>query len=74
MWGGIRVLNYFLSEEQQMIKELAAQIAREKVRPAAAELDEREEFPREILKGPGPVGSFRGVDTGGIRGPRRGNL
>ncbi|NLN16928.1 MAG: acyl-CoA dehydrogenase [Firmicutes bacterium] len=43
-------MNYFLSEEQQMIKELAAQIAREKVRPAAAELDEREEFPREILK------------------------
>ena len=43
-------MDYFLSEEQQMIKELAAQIAREKVRPAAAELDEREEFPREILK------------------------
>lgn len=44
------MVNYFLSEEQQMIKELAAQIAREKVRPVAADLDEREEFPREILK------------------------
>lgn len=43
------VLNYFLTEEQNMIKGLAAKIAREKIAPQAPQLDETEEFPREIL-------------------------
>ncbi len=43
-------MHYFLTEEQQMIQDLAAQIAREKVRPIRAELDEQEEFPWEIMK------------------------
>jgi len=43
-------MDYFLTEEQMMIKELAAQIADEKVVPVRAELDEKEEFPREIMK------------------------
>jgi len=41
---------YPLTEEQQMIKEVARQIAEEKIIPQRAELDEKEEFPREILK------------------------
>jgi len=43
-------VDYFLTEEQQMIKEIAAKIATEKVRPVRAELDETEEFPRDIMK------------------------
>ena len=43
-------MDYFLSEEQLMIKELCAQIAQEKVVPVRAELDEKEEFPWEIMK------------------------
>ncbi len=43
-------MDYFLTEEQQMIQELAAQIAREKIRPVRAQLDEDEEFPWEIMK------------------------
>lgn len=43
-------MDYFLTEEQTMIKELAAQIADEKVVPVRAELDEKEEFPWEIMK------------------------
>ncbi len=43
-------MNYFLTEEQQMIRELAEQIATEKIRPVRAELDEREEFPWDIMK------------------------
>jgi butyryl-CoA dehydrogenase len=43
-------LNYFLTEEQQMIQDLAAQIAREKIRPQRAELDETEAFPTELMK------------------------
>ena len=43
-------MNYFLTEEQEMIKELASQIAREKIRPVRAELDEQEEFPWDIMK------------------------
>ncbi|NLK07450.1 MAG: acyl-CoA dehydrogenase [Firmicutes bacterium] len=42
-------MEYFLTEEQQMIKELAARIAEERVKPVAAELDEKEEFPWEIM-------------------------
>jgi len=39
-----------LTEEQQEIVELARKIAVEKIAPKAAELDEKEEFPREIMK------------------------
>jgi butyryl-CoA dehydrogenase len=43
-------VDYFLTEEQRMIQELAAQIAKEKIRPIRAQLDENEEFPWEIMK------------------------
>ncbi len=43
-------MNYFLTEEQQMIKDLAAQIAREKVEPVALEYDESQGFPTEIVE------------------------
>lgn len=43
-------MDYFLGEEQLMIKDLARQIADDKVMPIRAELDEKEEFPWEIMK------------------------
>ena len=43
-------MNYFLTEEQQMIVDVARQITDEKIIPQRAELDEKEEFPTEILK------------------------
>jgi butyryl-CoA dehydrogenase len=43
-------MDYFLTEEQQMIRDLARQIAEEKVVPVRAELDETGEFPWEIMK------------------------
>ena len=43
-------MDYFLTEEQQMIKEVARKIAEERIKPLRAELDEKEEFPRELLK------------------------
>ncbi|MBI4777670.1 acyl-CoA dehydrogenase family protein [Candidatus Desantisbacteria bacterium] len=43
-------MNYFLTEEQQMIKDLSAKIAAEKAVPLVAELDEKEEFPWEVMK------------------------
>jgi len=43
-------VDYFLTEEQKMIKDLARQIAEEHVKPVRAELDETEEFPWEIMK------------------------
>ena len=43
-------MDYFLTEDQVMIKELTRQIAEEKVIPARHELDEKEEFPWEIMK------------------------
>ena len=43
-------MNYFLTPEQQMIQDLARKIAVEKILPVRAELDEKEEFPWEIVK------------------------
>ena len=43
-------MDYFLSEEQIMTRDLARQIAEEKVVPVRRELDEKEEFPWEIMK------------------------
>ncbi len=42
-------MDYFLTEEQRMLKELARKIAEEKVMPVRAELDEKEEFPWEMM-------------------------
>jgi alkylation response protein AidB-like acyl-CoA dehydrogenase len=56
-------LNYFLTDEQQMIRELARKIAVEKVIPVRAELDEKEEFPWEIMRFCGDAGLF-GVSIG----------
>lgn len=43
-------MNYFLNEHQKQIVELTAKIAKERVLPVRAELDEKEEFPWEIIK------------------------
>ncbi len=43
-------MDYFLTEEQQMIVDVARQIADEKIIPKRAELDEKDEFPVDILK------------------------
>ena len=43
-------VNYFLTEEQQMIVDLARQITRDKIIPVRARLDETEEFPWDIMK------------------------
>jgi alkylation response protein AidB-like acyl-CoA dehydrogenase len=43
-------MDYFLTETQQEIQNLARQIARERVKPVRAELDEKEEFPWDIMK------------------------
>ncbi|OQX09313.1 MAG: acyl-CoA dehydrogenase [Desulfobulbaceae bacterium A2] len=43
-------MDYFLTEEQQMIVETARQIAEEKIIPLRAELDEKNEFPSAILR------------------------
>jgi len=43
-------MDYFLTEEQIMIRDLARQIAKEKILPVRAELDEKGEFPRDIMR------------------------
>lgn len=51
-------LDYFLTPEQQSIRDLARKIAVEKIIPVRAELDEKEEFPWEILKVCAETGLF----------------
>jgi butyryl-CoA dehydrogenase len=64
-------LDYFLTPEQKSIQNLARKIALEKVVPVRAELDEKEEFPWEIIRLCGETGLF-GVsieeDYGGFGG------
>jgi alkylation response protein AidB-like acyl-CoA dehydrogenase len=43
-------LEYFLTEQQKTLKNLARRIAEERVLPVRAELDEKEEFPHSIMK------------------------
>lgn len=43
-------MDYFFTEEQKMIKKLAGRIADEKIKPRRAELDEKEEFPWDIVE------------------------
>jgi butyryl-CoA dehydrogenase len=62
-------MDYFLSDEHKMIKELARKIAEEKIKPVRAELDEKELFPRDILKEMAKVDLFRVLvppDCGGF--------
>lgn len=42
-------MDYFLNDEQQMVQDLARQVAEEKVLPIRAEYDEKEEFPDEVM-------------------------
>lgn len=44
------MLDYGLSEEEQMIRDLARKVAVEKIIPVRAELDEKEEFPWDLMK------------------------
>ena len=43
-------MDYFLTDEQKMVKDLARKIAEEKVKPVRAELDESGQFPWDIMK------------------------
>jgi butyryl-CoA dehydrogenase len=43
-------MDYLLSDEQKMIKDLAHKIAEEKIRPVAAKYDVSEEYPWEVMK------------------------
>jgi butyryl-CoA dehydrogenase len=43
-------MDYLLTEEQKMIRQLARKVSEEKVKPVRAELDESGKFPWEIMK------------------------
>ncbi|ADJ25715.1 acyl-CoA dehydrogenase domain protein [Dehalogenimonas lykanthroporepellens BL-DC-9] len=64
-------MEYFLNELQSEVRNLARTIAEEKVLPVRAELDEKEEFPVEIMKDIAASGLF-GIaipeELGGIGG------
>jgi butyryl-CoA dehydrogenase len=43
-------LEYFLTEQQQTLKSLARKIAEQRILPVRAKLDEKEEFPWDLIK------------------------
>jgi len=62
-------MNHFLTEEQHMIKETAHEIAVKKIKPAAIEYDEKNEFPWDIQKviaEAGLCGVYIGEEHGGM--------
>jgi alkylation response protein AidB-like acyl-CoA dehydrogenase len=52
-------VQYFLNEQQQMVRSLARRIAEERIIPVRAELDEKEEFPWPIMKELAAADMFR---------------
>ncbi|MEE8471309.1 MAG: acyl-CoA dehydrogenase family protein [Dehalococcoidia bacterium] len=52
-------MEYFLTEQQQLIKSLARRIAEERILPVRAELDETEEFPWALVKDMADADLFR---------------
>ncbi len=52
-------MNYFLTEEQQTIRDLARKLAEERILPVRAELDEKEEFPWAIMRDIAAADLFR---------------
>ncbi|MCX6377603.1 MAG: acyl-CoA dehydrogenase family protein [Armatimonadetes bacterium] len=52
-------MDYFFTEEQQMMRDVARDIAEKRIRPAAAEFDESGEFPWEITKAIAEADLFR---------------
>ncbi|HEY55541.1 MAG TPA: acyl-CoA dehydrogenase [Dehalococcoidia bacterium] len=64
-------MDYFLTEQQNEIKNLTRTIAEEQVLPVRAELDEKEEFPSEIMKilaDAGLFGVYLPEEYGGLGG------
>ena len=43
-------VEYTLTEEQKMLKDLCRQISEKKIKPVSQEFDEKETFPCEIMK------------------------
>jgi alkylation response protein AidB-like acyl-CoA dehydrogenase len=50
------MIDFTLTDEQQEMRDLAHTFAEEEIRPVAAELDEREEFPWELVNKAGELG------------------
>ena len=52
-------MDYFFTEEQQMMRDVAREIAEKRIRPAAAEYDESGEFPWPIIEAIAEADLFR---------------
>ncbi|MBQ7525279.1 MAG: acyl-CoA dehydrogenase family protein, partial [Abditibacteriota bacterium] len=52
-------MDYFLTEEQQFMKDVAKDLAEKKIRPVSAQFDETGEFPWEIVKAIAEADLFR---------------
>ncbi|RKZ00609.1 MAG: acyl-CoA dehydrogenase, partial [Candidatus Hydrothermota bacterium] len=52
-------MDYLLTEEQQELKKLVRRFAEEKVRPRWRELDEKAEFPRDLIEELARLDMFR---------------
>ena len=51
-------MDYLLTDEQKMVKELAHKIAEDKIRPVASKYDQSEEYPWDVIKVMAESGMF----------------
>ena len=51
-------MDYLLTDEQKMVKDLAHKIAEERIRPVAAKYDQSEEYPWDVIKVIAEAGLF----------------
>src|SRR3989441_12310336 len=66
--------DFDLTDEQRMIRDLARKVAREKIAPHAADVDERERYPQEAIRALMEAGlygiwvpeEYGGSDMGGL--------
>lgn len=64
-----RASKYFLTEEQQALREAVARLARDKIAPRAAEIDRKAEYPHDIfglLRAQGIIGMTVAPEFGGL--------
>jgi alkylation response protein AidB-like acyl-CoA dehydrogenase len=67
-------MDYFLNEEQKMILKVVQDLANDKILPVRQELDEKEEFPHEILNEMAKADLFRIFIPEEYEGAGMGNL
>ena len=65
-------MEFKLNDEQQLLRDMIREFTEKEVRPIAAEIDENERFPEELIPKMSEVGLSLNPRPGGVRWRRHG--